>query len=54
MFARVSGTSVEFSRVPAFGGTGILRIICRLNWEGMDWFLAAEHRVNLNVGGIGG
>ena len=38
MLTRVGGTSLEFSCVPAAGGTGILRMICRLNWEGIDRF----------------
>ena len=37
MLVRVGG-SLEFSCVPAAGGTGILRIIGRLNWEGIDRF----------------
>ena len=47
MLASVGGTSLEFSCVPAAGGTGILRMICRLNWEEIDRFMAAEHRLNL-------
>ena len=53
MLARVGGNSLEFSCVPAVGGTGILRMICRLNWDGIDRFLAEGHRMNFNVGGTG-
>ena len=53
VLARVGGTFLELCCVPAFGGTGILRMICRFNWEVMHRFLAAEHRVNLNVGAMG-
>ena len=53
MLTRVGGTSSEFSCVPAAGRTGILRIICWLNWEGIDKFMAAEHRSSLCIRGMG-
>ena len=42
--------------VPTDGGTGILRMVFRLNWGENDRLLAAEHRLNLVYlwdGGIG-